>query len=52
MTFKDFKNWLWGLPKCTKGGRCNADRVVKKWHSDVWFWTSRYYCTKCSNEIK
>jgi len=51
-------NWLIGLPKCERGGRCNCKGVTYK-HLE---WTKRkkygathlrasLYCTKCMNDV-
>ena len=49
---KDFCNWLLGLPKCKKGGRCNMDNEIQYSLSSGKFFSrsNRWSCSKCFNE--
>jgi len=52
---KDFWNWLIGLPKCVKGGRCNQEKTINKRLQYLgknegipsFYRPKEYYCTKC-----
>lgn len=49
---RDFKNWLKGLPKCIKGGRCNMDIELQYSLSSGKFFSksNRWKCSKCDKE--
>ena len=49
---KDFWNWMIGLPKCKKGGRCNMDNEIHyALHTKRFFDKSnRWGCSKCFKE--
>jgi len=49
---KDFLNWLIGLPKCKKGGRCDMDTEIHyNFHTGRYFEKSnRWSCSKCYQE--
>ena len=52
----EFWSWLVGLPKCSKGGRCNQDREhyyideIKTSRNSTIVSGYKYYCTKCSKD--
>jgi len=50
---KDFLNWLVGLPKCKKGGRCNSDSEMEYTLASKRFFekTNRWCCSKCNKEV-
>ena len=52
-TLKNFLNWLIGLPKCKKGGRCNSDLEIQYTLSSKKFFqkSNRYVCSKCGKEM-
>jgi hypothetical protein len=49
---QDFFNWLIGLPKCKKGGRCNQDIEVEYSLQSGKFLkqSNRWRCSKCREE--
>ena len=49
---KNFINWLIGLPKCKKGGRCNMDSEIEYTLSSGKFFekSNRWMCSKCYKE--
>lgn len=49
----DFLNWLIGLPKCKKGGRCNADSELHYTLNSKRFFekTNKWSCSKCHTEV-
>lgn len=49
---KDFWNWLIGLPKCEKGGRCNADSNIEYTLTSRKYFqeSNRWTCSKCGKE--
>jgi hypothetical protein len=50
--WKDFLNWLIGLPKCKKGGRCNMDSEIEYTMKSGKFFrkSNRWSCSKCHTE--
>jgi hypothetical protein len=52
----NFLNWFIGLPKCSKGGRCNQDREdyyineIKTERNYTIVSGYKYYCTKCDKD--
>ncbi len=50
----NFWLWMWGFPKCNKGGRCNADNDRSTWGigpiSGNYMKFYKYHCSKCGRD--